>query len=370
MISLLPSDNDTTGPVRDGFGKVSYILRGGPLLDSAGTERLEMPIVQDSRALSFQDNRAIHFRFQESANWFTPSGVARKRKMIEAKGLPDMRSRRFVTLTLDPAEFDYDPLLAYLAGKDKIRRWMFACREAGLWSATAWWCWKLEFTREGWAHWHLVIDRKRKFSLGEMTKISALWGLGRVNCRRISGSEFGYQFKYAFKGVYQDDDSGLSLPAWFLDHYQEAADGLKPESFARVRFWQTSKGFYTGEKVPSPPAKEKQTSIRVRTVRELLESRRDSVVVIARNRRGDYLKSKSIRLHGGFPNFYRHHEWASDHGRAYTLSSRSYLIDSQTAQKTTNKTDIWQLHQILSTNRLTLRKARSLRFSMINLHHS
>jgi hypothetical protein len=201
-----------------------------------------------------------------------------------------------------------------------------------------------------------------------METIRELWKSGGTNCRRISGSRFGYQFKYAFKGVFQDDDSGLALPQWFLDYYKEGTDGSKPQSFARVRFWQTSKGFYTGITPQQSKHKEPLTSINVRTAREILESRRDSVVVIARDRSGRYVKSLMIRIHGGFPAFFRHHDWAAEHKRSFALSSRSFLVDSQTAHTTTNQTDIWKLKQIQQENSLTLRKASLIRRSLQTLH--
>lgn len=137
--------------------------------------------------------------------------------MLEAKGLPDFSGWRFITLSSDQAYFGYCPLTAFLAGREHMRRFLDKCREAGLWSDDASWCWKLEFQRNGWPHWHLLVDRKRKMSKTEMRKVDELWAMDRTNCRRIAkSSKFGYLFKYVFKGVCQEDGDGtLSVPGWF-----------------------------------------------------------------------------------------------------------------------------------------------------------
>lgn len=301
-------------------------------------------------------------RFQSSPSWLTPWGVAMKRRMLEAKGLPDMKGCRFVTLSLDPALFDYDPLAGYLAGKDKLRRFLDGCRKCGIVEAKEWWAWKLEFQRNGWAHWHLVMERKRKFSLRELNRIGELWGYGRTNVRRITKGRFGYQFKYAFKGVYQDDAEGerLCVPRWFLDYYAPGVDGGKPCSFARVRFWQTSQGFYTGASVPAPEACEAQSSILPRPLSEVIEDRARGLVVIARDRFGNYVKGKSLHLGVSRHQFFRVHHWDSENGAGCTLGTRSYALDPVSLTKLIERNEKWQLNQILRENHLTLRRA--LRF--------
>jgi len=347
---------------------------------SAGSERPKVPSAKE-RDFSLVPVRdpALHVRFQEAANWVTPAGVAKKRRHIESLGLPDMKGRRFITLSFDRKLFGDCPLTAYLAGREHMRRFLEAGRVAGLWQRGCWWAWKLEFQRDGWAHWHLILDRTAKFSNADMLKIRDIWGLGRTNCRRISKSHFGYAFKYVFKGVFQDDDdSEMCLPFWFLNYYRAAypvenPDGelemVKPDSFSRVRFWQTSKGFYTG-KTPTPSKSvEPSSSYLPRPLREAIHDRENSVVVIARKGDGQYLQSRKVRLHSDRQHFISRHLWAVDNQQGFTLSSSSFCLDTTTIKQTINKIDLWKLQPLQQSNRLTLRRARFLRLHRINLHH-
>lgn len=314
-------------------------------------------------------NQLIHFRFQNTPNWFTPKGVYLKRKQLEKKGLPNMNGRRFITLTLDPELFSNDPLLAYQTGKDQLRRFLDSGRDAGLWGKGSWWCWKLEFTKEGWAHWHLVIDRTAKFSRHQLLTLTKIWKLGRVNCRRITTGNFGYQFKYAFKGVYQNDESGLCLPSWFLDFYQETTENEKPRSFARARFWQTSKGFYVKENTKKQTTTiEQQSSYHVRSLREQVNQQLNSVIVIARDCSAKYLQSTTLSLSQDFKSFFKQHAWAMINNQALTLSSSSFMVDLYTATKTIHPNQQWKLHLILKRNKMTHHKADQIRHQLNNLH--
>lgn len=335
----------------------------GQVTNRAGSRRHALPEC-GSRA-GRRPGSALHMRYQDSPNWNTPRGVAKKRSAIEKRGIPDLKGRRFLTLSLDPAMFGECPITGYLVAKDHMRRFLEAGRVSGLWERGAWWCWKLEFQCNGWAHWHLIIDRTKKFTVAEMSKISQIWGLGRTNCRRISTSKFGYQFKYAFKGVFQDDSdgSGLALPQWFLDHYQPSVDGSKPSSFTRVRFWQTSKGFYTNEdKEEQKDAKAPVSSYVPRSVREVHDESVTSVIFIARDRSGRYRKSVRIRLAVDFAGFSRLHLWDAEHGAAATLSMRSFMCDPETVKnKLIEKYELCKLQQILPQNQLTMHQAQKFR---------
>jgi len=363
-VRYLPSDNDAPRLARDGSG-VKYEIRDFPRTsapDRAGLRQTGSLRVGVRGASPRPRREAIHLRFQDGASWLTPSGVAKKRKMLEGKGLPDFKGRRFVTLTLDRAQFGDCPLTGYLAGKEKMRRFLDAGREAGLWKKDAYWAWKLEFQKDGWAHWHIIIDRTAKFSLEQMRTIDRIWGLGRTNCRRISKSAFGYQFKYAFKGVFQDDgeDSGLCVPQWFLEYYKPGGTD-RPKSFQRVRFWQTSKGFYTGVKPVEREKTTPQSSYLPRPVAEDLDDRVHSVLVIARNSAGKYQLSSRLRLGVSIKHFIRVHLWDAENGYGCTLSSRSYAMDPQTVSKLIHQTEKWKLQQLHQANKLTLRKAQAFR---------
>ena len=301
-------------------------------------------------------------RQQTGPSWFTPAGVHAKLKQLEAKGLPDFGGWRFITLTCDQQAFNLCPLTAFLVGRDHMRRFLDRCREKGLWLKESKWAWKLEFQCNGWPHWHLLVDRKAKFSRAEMRLVEDLWGLGGTNCRRISKSgKFGYLFKYAFKGVYQEDGDGtLSVPGWFLDFYKPAEGDKRPESFSRVRFWQTSKGFYTG----IPPKKsdsEGFSSIVPRPVRTVIEDRDASLVVCSRDAAGTYKQSCLVRLAVPFNEFLRFHLWDVENGCALVLASRSLVVAPDTLNRFINQTDQWKAKQTLQENRFTLMRADVLR---------
>jgi len=357
----LPSDNDGIP------GQRNYFLSSRPSVPARPGRRRPAKSRADGRDHFSGD--AVHVRFQDSASWLTPSGVAKKRKMLERLGLPDMQGRRFITLSLDPKRFGDCPLTGYLEAKDKLRRFLEAGRIAGLWDRGCWWAWKLEFQRNGWAHWHLILDRTKKFSRDDMRKLDDIWGLGRTNCRRISKSDFGYQFKYAFKGVFQEDadGSGLCVPQWFLDYYESSKNGNKPRSFARVRFWQTSKGFYDSARAVKTERKQQQTCILPRPVADVLRDSQRALLVVSRHRSGRYRSSKRLHLGVSYEQFIRVHLWDAENGAGCTLSARSFVLDPETIKKLIDKTDLCKLQPLLLHNRLTLKRALFLRRHQISL---
>ena len=135
-----------------------YVLKG--IKPAAGSPA-------DSKVGPQDPAEFIHVRRYKAPNWATSEGVAKKRRSIERKGLPGFAGWKFVTLTLDPAKFGNDPLKGYLAGRRKLSKFMHACREAGLWSKSAKWCWKLEFQRTGWAQWHLLVEHRPQWHESE-----------------------------------------------------------------------------------------------------------------------------------------------------------------------------------------------------------
>jgi len=81
-------------------------------------------------------------------------------------------------------------------------------------------CVKTEFHQSGWAHFH-VLFLTRRFIPAQL--IEQLWGLGRINVKRISGNDFRYLLKYVTKG-------GGQLPNWVMQK-------------KRMRIFQPSHGF-------------------------------------------------------------------------------------------------------------------------------
>jgi len=379
----LPSDNDGPPP---GFYprpnprryQLTKKLRPSPFDVSNGSRKSSA--VRPGRVGPIAGAGVLHVRFQDSPSWFHPQGVWRKRRAIESKGIPELKGRRFITLTVDPEKFGYCPVKAYEAGKDRLRRFLEAGRTSGLWERGAWWCWKLEFQKNGLAHWHLMIDRTKRFSHYEMERLSEIWGLGRTNCRRIATGNFGYHFKYVFKGVYQESDDGEmethAVPQWFreyqttrrvtvkwkdLDGQSHMSVEDKPSTFARVRFWQTSRNFYTGPREQTPNPQEPKSSYVPRTVARVIHGQNNSVVIVARKFSGKYIKSKRFTLTVDRKEFIRHHLWAVDNGHACSLAYGSFVTDARVLNQTTNQSDKCHLSQLHQQNRMTLRQARRLR---------
>ena len=261
-----------------------------------------------------------------AANWWSGAGVAKKAKLIANKGIPDLYNFRFFTLSIDPADYD-SPLEGYLAGKDKMRRFLFNLRQYLGCAADCKWCWKLEFHVNGWPHWHLYFDHKKKLSTQQMADISDIWGLGRTHVRRCTENGIDYGFKYALKPVskkrsisndssedlldYDPDRVSVALPDWFLDWQgfttkkvswvcAETGKQLSqivevPTTFSRVRFWQTSKGFYTG-KAPSSEADQPMSCSMPLTMREAAALTKRKIQTIARTFNGHYKKSAVVTL--------------------------------------------------------------------------
>jgi hypothetical protein len=298
---------------------------------------------------------AIHVRSYNPPNWFTPSGVFKKRKQIEARGLPNFHKWRFITLTLNPDLFD-SPLAGYLAGKQWMRNFFVDLRKKGLMPSYAKWCWKLEFQANGWPHWHLLIERKQKYTSDQLTEISRSWSLGRVNVEMVDDKNFSYNFKYAFKPVLSDSDEEASLcvPDWF-SHYRSSKsvseDVSKPITFSRVRFWQTSKGFYT-RPLASSDSSSPVSSIVPFTVFELLSF--SNVLVISRNRLGEYQLSSVIPLSVSLSQFWNSVGFDCVHGGSVGLACGSFIVPTKLIQ---TKTVSCHLHKLIEQNSMTLQKA-------------
>jgi len=360
-------------------------LRGGGLSPSrapapdAGSHCRQSPAALRSRV--------VHVRDYNPPNWLTRSGVAKKRKAIERKGLPSMMAWRMITLTLNRDLFEWDPLSGYLEGKDHLRRFMQACRDAGLWTKEDKWAWKFEFQSDGWPHWHLFVARTEKFSDEEMASIGRIWGLGRTNCKMIDDEEFLYEFKYAFKPALQVEEGesycGADVaPGWFLDHLgiktvtvrwtdenevEHSERRIKPSSFSRARFWQTSKGFYTNEaperEIKRKPQKSWQVPVPVRVAADRLAT---TVQVIARDSGGSYVASTIVKLSCYSGDFWNLVGWHTIHGAAVGLGVNSYAIPAFVINSKIVNT--CQLQHLLQKNRFShlaavrlQREGRSLR---------
>ncbi len=346
----VPSDNSTP-PLARGK-RVFYTLHRGP-----ETKRFQAPT-------SPVESKHVHVREYRAANWFTASGVLAKRKMIERKGMPRMHRWRFVTLTIDPERFGHDPLAAYLAAKDHMRRFMDACRNEKLMRLGGKWAWKLEFQANGWPHWHLLHDRTAIYSEANFERLNQLWGLGRAGVEMVREDDFAYSFKYAFKPVRNaeddsdEDEASVCAPAWFLDYYEPGKDGQKGKTFSRARFWQTSRGFYTGPKAPLQKKKEPKSCTVPATAREQLNGTQKRVQVVARSGSGRYLASAVVALSVFTGTLWTRVCWDALHGEAVGFAVNSFVCPAETITKYTQAK--WKLKPVLEQNKLSLRAAARL----------
>lgn len=178
--------------------------------------------------------------------WFTCEGARLKARRLQAKGIPDLRNWRFITLTVDDRESS--PLEVYQRGKDRLRRFTEKWRDAL--GREVRWLWKLEMHEDGFPHWHMLVDYTQKIPPEFFGEVASWWGLGRVNIGRVRKKEMHYVFKYVCKG-------GQSIPDWVLDFP------------GRIRCVQASRGFFTTEAREAKREEPKSCALKL-SLRELL----------------------------------------------------------------------------------------------------
>lgn len=155
-------------------------------------------------------------------SWFHPRGIYRVLSRLKPR-LPDVGGRLFLTFTVNPLLFA-DPSAAFDHARDRLRRIFFKLRHGATWDkkryvVNAPYAVKVEFHKNGWAHFHVVF-LTRNYVPGGL--LNELWTLGRTNVRRISDQKFHYLLKYVTKGG--------GLPEWVLGR-------------TRLRVFQSSRGF-------------------------------------------------------------------------------------------------------------------------------
>jgi len=168
------------------------------------------------------DDATLAAYYRES--WFTCEGARLKARRLKARGLPNLKDWRFLTLTVE--DRSVPPLTVYLRGKDRLRRFTAHWRETL--GRDVRWLWKLELHEDGYPHWHMLLDYCQKIPSDFFELVSSWWGLGRVNCRRVRAASMHYVFKYVCKG-------GQSVPDWVLDYK------------GTIRCVQASSGFFAVE---------------------------------------------------------------------------------------------------------------------------
>ncbi len=165
-------------------------------------------------------------------SWFHPLGIYKVVAGLMPR-LPDVSGCLFLTFTVNQLYFD-GPGSAFDYSRDRLRKLFYALRKGVDWEGKTYrmdapYCVKVEFHRNGWAHFHVIFLTKR-FLPGAL--LNHLWGLGRTNVKRISNQDFHYLLKYVCKGG--------QIPDWVLQR-------------ERIRIFQTSRGFY--KETPDKPQK-------------------------------------------------------------------------------------------------------------------
>ena len=157
------------------------------------------------------------------ASWFHPRGIKKVLRRLTPR-LPDVSGKLFLTFTLARETCGGDPETAFEYARAKLRRVFYRLRNGVEWEGKRYeidapYCVKIEFHRDGWAHFHVIFLTNR-FLPCEL--LNSLWGLGRCNVQRISSRDFHYLLKYVCKG--------FELPEWILRR-------------GRLRVFQSSHGF-------------------------------------------------------------------------------------------------------------------------------
>ncbi len=306
-------------------------------------------------------------------NWVTTRGVYEKRKRIENKGLPSFTRWRFITLTLDQSDTRFldsnnnpCPLKSYLIGKEKMRRFLYELRKLLGYSFK--WCWKLEFQKNGWAHWHLLVDKQEKLSYDDLLTINEIWGLGRTNVKMVRPTnEFLYTFKYAFKPASEGEDC---VPAWFANYgskelvkisyvisdKEKTEFVIKPVSFARIRFFQTSRRFYTGiEHIKTRPKTPPLSCIIPYKLCRVMEMSSRKVQIIAYKGGLHYAKSAVVMLNKTLDCYQNEFINLTLDGSAAPIGVSQYMLHKNKLKNKTCSNHI--INKIAMENRLQPRQA-------------
>ena len=140
------------------------------------------------------------------ANWYSEMGAKKKLYQLEKKGLPSFFNWRFITLTVDPVKFQTDQE-AYEYIKPRMR-FFIRTLKAYLNIKDIRYIWKLEFQKNGFPHWHMLLDYKKPICAIVLTK---LWDYGRIDIKRCQDNKIPYTFKYVSKNI-------DGLPKWFKEY--------------------------------------------------------------------------------------------------------------------------------------------------------
>jgi len=240
--------------------------------------------------------------------WFTPEGARLKYLKLRAKGLPSLADWRFITLTV--ADREASPEVVYLRGKDRLRVFTRWWRETL--GRDVLWCWKLELHEDGYPHWHMLVDYRKRIPTEFFCEVEAAWGLGRVNVKRVKRAEMHYVFKYVAKGLHE-------LPSWILDRKQ------------RTRVFQAASGFFAS--VPRVAKKtEKLSSVVPVSLRQQMRWDESRAIIKYTDFNGA-ARTLKVRLTDSFAKwFFNRLQVAITQGCPLASASSFHISEQQRAQ--------------------------------------
>lgn len=187
------------------------------------------PVASRTRAAA---NGSV-LRAYNPISWFHALGIYRVLARLKPR-LPDVGGCLFLTFTTNPVLYSC-PSTAFDHARDRLRRIFYALRKGVEWEGKRYvidapYAIKVEFHKNGWAHFHVIFLSRRYVPAALITD---LWGLGRTDVRRIKNEDFHYLLKYVTKAG--------ALPEWVLAR-------------KRLRVFQPSHGFCK----PEPEREEKE----------------------------------------------------------------------------------------------------------------
>ncbi len=272
--SNLRTKESTTGEQGRAQAKPSNTLSYSRKIEKAGgAEGRSSSVIADT----------LELRPYYGAEWFTERGVRAKRKLLEKRGIPDLKYWKMITLTV-PEGVD-SPRNLFEKGKRKLPRFRKRIEEAI--SRKFPWAWKLEIQENENPHWHFLVGIKERIPEDFLDVFEMAWGLGRVNVKAVTSDDFKYLFKYVSKSPCSSNpsDCEIDLPSWVLDYRKTEASGRVT---AGIRFWQTGGGFYTNTIPKKETERKVQKSSRVPyIIRQRWEIWMRKAVMVAR--KGDQI---------------------------------------------------------------------------------
>lgn len=173
---------------------------------------------------------------KHSSSWFDHKAVPYLSKKLEVRLTERMKGKKakFITLTYDRDPYE-NGLDLYRRQQEErhIRRFIERLQNKLGVSFCGKWMRKMEFQKEGWLHWHMIIEYGPKIDQQLLTK---LWGHGHVWINHMNKKRLKYFCKYTAKSMWNETNHvgpfGM-FPGWI---YAERARSVKVIAVSRG-FW-------------------------------------------------------------------------------------------------------------------------------------